>query len=122
MCFQATPVPTPNSVPPRTPARRVAEHLAAQLIQQSAMASPGPRQHELFSPGANLRDSSDSDEFPICQPQCPQHTRTLTQTPTAGGMVTLNSEDSQDKYEALAPFPKPTTQRECSYQSNFNLI
>ncbi|KAJ7923208.1 hypothetical protein B0H13DRAFT_1865160 [Mycena leptocephala] len=84
----AIPVPTRNPLPPQTPARRVADRLAAQLGQQTAMASPGPREYDFFSPGANPGDSSDSDDFPQ-------------------KAVSLNSDDEG---EALAPSPDLTTQ------------
>ncbi|KAK6995698.1 hypothetical protein R3P38DRAFT_2800867 [Favolaschia claudopus] len=108
---------TPNSATddPRTPSRahRVANELASRLAQNTAMASPGPRQRDRRS-YEQTTDSSESDEFPVIQ----RAPRRLARAPgaTAANALSLNvsGSDSDDSFDpsqpAVQPAPEPAPQ------------
>ncbi|KAK7025608.1 hypothetical protein R3P38DRAFT_2778424 [Favolaschia claudopus] len=107
--------PNPATDDPRTPSRahRVANELASRLAQNTAMASPGPRQRDRRS-YAHTTESSESEEFPVIQ----RAPRRLARAPgaTAANALSLNvsGSDSDDSFDpsqpAVQPAPEPAPQ------------
>jgi hypothetical protein len=117
-CPQSPPS-TPLNQQSQTPGRVVANRLAVQFTQQTAMASPGPRLCNIQFESAGDSDS-DSDEHPVRQvrrstrsavPMAHGLVVTLNSTRSAvpmahGPVVTLNSDD--EELNETPPAPQPS--------------
>ncbi|KAK7025684.1 hypothetical protein R3P38DRAFT_3193198 [Favolaschia claudopus] len=103
--------PNPATDDPRTPshAHRVANELASRLAQNTAMASPGPRQRDR-RPYTHTTDSSESEEFPVVQ----QAPRRLVRAPAAAAAnalsLNVSGSDSDDSFDLSQPAVQPTPQ------------